>query len=45
MILTAWKISTDSGEIEWRNREDEAFERAILDAARVRLGLSNVIAN
>ena len=34
-IRTTWKISADSGEIERRNREHEAFERAILDTAKV----------
>ena len=38
-IRTAGEVSTNSGEVEWRDSEDKALERAVLDAANVDFGL------
>jgi hypothetical protein len=38
-IRTAREITANSGEIEWRNSENEALEWAVLNAASGELGL------
>jgi hypothetical protein len=37
--LTSWQISTDCGEVEWGDGENEAFEGAVFCAA---VGLSKI---
>ena len=39
-VRTAREISTNSCKVEWRNCEDEALERAVLNAASMEFGLA-----
>lgn len=40
IVRTAREISTNSCKVEWRNCEDEALERAVLNAANMEFGLA-----
>jgi hypothetical protein len=44
-VRTPREITANSGEVERRNREDESFERAVLNAASVGVRVRSVRAN
>ena len=39
-VRTSREITTNSCEVEWRNCEDEALERAVLNSAGIEFGLA-----